>query len=84
MISLNIRNTIANYLFDKEYIVCTYEDNVYVFNYTYLESFSSKRIMLKIPGKFLTISGEDLIIVQITKEEILIKGKVRSIEIDEK
>ena len=81
---MNIRNNIVNYLFDKEYIICAYEDNVYVFNYTYLESFSNKRILLKMPAKFVTISGEDLIIVQITKEEMLIKGKVRSIDIDEK
>ena len=81
---MNIRNNITNYLFDKDYIICAYEDNVYVFNYTYLESFSNKRITLKLPKKYVNISGDELTIVQITKEEILIKGKIRRIDLDEK
>ena len=40
---MNIKKNIVNYLFDKDYVICTYEDYVYAFNYLELESFSDKR-----------------------------------------
>ena len=83
MILLNIRNNITNYLFDRDYIVCTYEDYAYIFNYIYLDSFSSKRINLRLPKKSITINGNDLTIIKITKEEMLIKGKIRGIELED-
>lgn len=81
MILLNIRNNIANYLFDRDYLICTYENYVYILNYTYLESFGGKSIILKVREKHVTISGQNLTIVKITKEEMLIKGKIDGIGI---
>lgn len=78
---MNIRNNIANYLFDKDYLICIYENYVYVLNYTYLESFNSKSITLKIKEKYIAINGQNLTIVKITKEEILIKGKLECVGI---
>ena len=80
---MNIRNNITNYLFDKEYVICTYEDYIYIFNYNYLDSFNSKRITIRIPKKQVVINGEDLKIVKITKEEILINGIIRGLLIDD-
>lgn len=80
---MNIKNNITNYLFDKEYIICTYEDYIYIFNYNYLDSFNAKRIAVRIPKKHVVINGEDLTIVKITKEEMLINGIIRGITIDD-
>ena len=80
---MNIKDNIKNYLFDKDYIICTYEDYVYVFNYTYLDSFNLKKIILRLPKKHVTINGNNLKIIKITKEEILINGLIRGIVIDD-
>ena len=80
---MNIRNNITNYLFDKEYIICAYEYNIYIFNYNYLDSFNSKRMSIRIPKKYLVINGEDLKIIKITKEEMLINGTIRGLTIDD-
>ena len=77
---MNIRSNIASYLFDKEYLVCTYENFVYVLNYKYLVSYSDSRIVLKLEKKTALIFGISLSIVKITKEEMLIKGNIDKIE----
>jgi len=78
---MNIRDNIKNYLFDKEYIVAMYEDYVYVFNYRYLEQFLENRIVVSIDNKKIALNGSGLSIVKITKEEILVKGIVSSVEV---
>jgi len=77
---LNIKNNIVNYLYDRDYVICTYENNVYIFNYNYLESFNDKKIVLKVSNKKVSINGINLIIKKITKEEMLIQGSIKSIE----
>lgn len=77
---MNIKNNIRNYLFDKEYCICSYENNVYVYKYNYLESFNDKRITLKLESKIISVNGLNLRIMKITKDEILIHGEIKSIE----
>lgn len=78
---MNIKDNIVNYLFDKDYIVTMYEDYLYVFNYRYLDYFNDKTITLSLKDRKITLNGVDLLIVKMTKEEILIKGHVKNIEV---
>ena len=78
---MNIKNNIVNYLYDKDYCICLYDNNFYVFNYTYLENFNDKRITIELENKReIKILGDNLTIVKITKEELLIKGNIKTIE----
>ena len=77
---MNIRNNIINYLFDKNYCICTYDNYLYVYKYNYLESFSDNMIMLKLNNKNIIINGLELTIVKITDTEILIRGIIKNIE----
>lgn len=79
---MNIRNNITNYLFDKDYLICTYDNYVYLFNYISLISFSDTKIIVSIKNKSVSIYGSNLIIVRITKEEMLIKGIIKGIELN--
>ena len=72
---MNIKNNIINYLFDKDYVITLYDEFIYFFNYKYLESFSDKRVYIKIDKRFVTLVGENLTIVRITKEELLKMNK---------
>ena len=80
---MHIKDNIVNYLFDRDYLLCTYDSHVYVLNYTYLESFNDKKITLKVSNKRVMIEGSNLIIVKITKEEMLIQGEIKGINIDD-
>lgn len=77
---MNIRNNIMNYLLDRDYVICTYENYVYIYKYESLENFSDERITLGLKTKKITIKGTDLTIVKITKDEISIKGCISAIE----
>lgn len=81
---MNIRNNILNYLYDRDYVIAIYEDYIYLFNFLYLNNFSDSKIEVKVKDKILKIIGKDLSIVKITKEELLIKGKIKTVEMESK
>lgn len=78
--SMNIKNNIINYLFDRDYVISIYDNYIYVFNYKYLDGFNENDIKIKLVDRTLIIKGTSLSIVKITKEEVLIKGKIEKIE----
>ena len=80
---MNIRNNIINYLVDKNYVITTFDDKVYVYKYNFLEIFNNKKIRLKLEVRSVDIVGENLVIVKMTKDEILIKGDISSIEMND-
>ncbi len=82
--SMNIKNNILNYLCDKDYVVCLYEDCIYVFNYVYLEEFNDNRISVNLVDRRVIISGSKLLIVKMTKEELLIRGKIENLKVEYK
>lgn len=77
---MNIRDNIMNYLCDRDYCLCIYDDYLYIFNYRYLNSFDDKRILISLKGRVIEIYGSNLLIVRITKEELLIRGTIERIE----
>ncbi len=78
--SMNIKNNIVNYLFDRDYVISIYDNYIYIFNYKYLDGFNENNIKIKLVDRDLIIKGTNLSIVKITKEEVLIKGKIEKIE----
>jgi sporulation protein YqfC len=78
---MNIKNNIINYLYDRENIVCMYDNFIYIYDFKYLESFNDTKIIVKLKDKEISIIGNDLSIIRITKEELLIKGTIKSIEV---
>ena len=77
---MNIKNNIINYLYDKYYIVCLYDNYIYFFNYECLDRFTRENIKIKIKSKILNIKGDDLTIIRITKSDLLVRGTIDSIE----
>jgi len=77
---MNIRNNIINYLCDNDYVISLYDNFLYIYKYNYLGSFNDKIIDIKVKNRLITIKGEELSITKITKEEILIKGNIKSLE----
>lgn len=55
-------------------------DNAYITNYLEVLSFSREEIKLKHKDGIIKVIGEDLVIKKLLKDEILIHGKIKSIE----
>lgn len=78
---MNIRDNIVNYLFDRNYVVSMYDDCVYFFNYKYLDSFDDKEIIVSLVDRKIMLIGNDMSITKMTKEELLIRGKVSELKV---
>ncbi len=78
---MNIRNNIINYLYDKDYIITMYENSLYIFNYKRLFDFNDTKITVTLNDREINIHGTSLSIVKMTKEELLINGTIKRIEV---
>ena len=78
---MHIKDTLINFLYDKEYFISIYDNFIHVFNYKELISLTSKLIVLKMDKFSLEIKGEDLFITKMMPNEILIKGKIKNVGI---
>ena len=74
-------NNLKNFLIDKEYYIDIYDNNLHAFNYLELLKLSSDNINLKFINFILEITGNDLKILQMNKEEILINGEINNVRI---
>ena len=80
MKNLHFREYFKNFLYDLNDFITIYENNLHVFNYDKLNKLSSDEIILTIQNKKVLIKGENLKIKQMTKQELLINGKVIKVE----
>lgn len=80
MNSLHFKDNIKNFLMDLEEFITIYDSNLHVFNYHKLNKLSNTEIILEMENRKLIISGRDLKIKQMTKQEILINGDILKVE----
>ena len=57
---MHIKDNLINFLYDKNYYMCLYDDSLYCFNYQELLSLSANRIVLKVPKRDIEIKGSNL------------------------
>ena len=76
---MHIKDTLINFLYDKEYFISIYDTYIHVFNYVELVSLTSKLIILKMDKFNLEIKGDNLFITKMEKREILIKGSILNV-----
>ena len=81
---MKIKDNIVNYLCDRDYLISLYDNFIYIFNFKYLESFNDTSITVSLKNRSIKILGQNLLIVKITKEELLIKGTINNIELIDK
>ena len=80
MKNLHFKDTFKNFLYDLEDFITIYENHLHVFNYLKLNKLSDTEIVLTLPKMEVAISGTDLKIKQMTKQELLITGIVTKVE----
>ena len=76
---MKLANALSNFLYDKNYFVTIFDSNIHIYKYLELIKLTSNVIVLRMDGFDLQITGEDLTIIQMNKEELLITGKVLNI-----
>ena len=76
---LNIKNTIIDFLYDKNYFITMYENFLYIYNFQEIIKLTNELIMLSIENFKIKITGSDLKIKKINSSELLIEGNIISI-----
>ena len=76
---LNIKNTIIDFLYDKNYFITMYENFLYIYNFQEIITLTKELIMLSIENFKIKITGSDLKIKKINSSELLIDGNIISI-----
>lgn len=76
---LNIKNTIIDFLYDKNYFITMYENFLYIYNFQEIITLTNELIMLSIENFKIKITGSGLKIKKINSSEILIEGNIISI-----
>lgn len=69
------------YLIDKEYKITIYSDKVHIMNYLEVEDFSDTRVVVRYEGGVSILSGTNLVVSKMQDEELLITGKLHSIQV---
>lgn len=77
---LHFRDYFKNFLYDLEDFITIYENHLHVFNYQKLTKLSDTNIILIVKNMEVNITGENLKIKQMTKQELLINGKILKVE----
>jgi len=76
---MKFSNALSDFLYDKNYFITIFEDKLHVYRYIDLIKLTSEEIVLSLEAFKLFIIGEDLIISQMNKEEIIIQGCIKEI-----
>lgn len=71
---------LKNIVYDKTFKVIILENKINIVNYTEVVIFEDERIVIEAEDKLINIKGKNLIINRLEENEILVLGKIKSIE----
>lgn len=76
---MNIRNTMLNFLYDKDYFISLYENHIHIYNYEELIDINETHVIFKFTNFTLNIDGDSLFITKLLPNEVLIKGHIQNV-----
>ena len=76
---MRLMDALSDFLYDKNYFINIFDNIIHIYRYLELKKLSSQEIILKMEDFTLNISGDDLFIKQMNKDEILITGLITNI-----
>lgn len=78
---MNILNKLDRYLTDTNYKIIIKENSVDIINYEEIKDFSNKKVIITTKTNKTTITGEDLVVSKMQDNEVLITGKIQTIQL---
>ena len=73
-------NNLRSYILETDFKITILKNQINVVNYTSLGHFDEKQIILYHDQNILIIKGEALSVTKLLNDEILIVGKIKTIE----
>lgn len=69
------RNSFKN----NKYYICLYDNNIYIYNYIEILTFTNEIIIIRLNNQNVKIKGSDLTIRKMEYNEILISGQINGV-----
>lgn len=74
-------NNIRNFITDNEFRLTLFDNKVHLINYEEMLSLDTSRVSFQTKTGIIVIKGENIILNKLLDKEILLKGKIVSIEV---
>ncbi len=82
VIIMRMIKNLQNFLYDQDYFIDIYNNCLHVYYYDDLLNLNSSSIELKLKEFTLKIEGKDLVVREMDKHEILIKGIIENMRFE--
>ena len=73
-------NDLKKVIFDKEFKVTVFQKKININNYVDILIFEENQILIKTEQCLVKIKGSNLSIIRLLENELLIEGKIKSVE----
>lgn len=77
---MKVFDRLDRYLVDNEYKVTIKGEIIHIINYLEIVDFSSERVVIKYRDGITILMGNNLVVSKMMDDELLIVGKLKSIE----
>ncbi len=78
---MTLIDKVRAYLLEEEFTVNIFKGKVNVVNYTNIDHFDFNKVIIRYKEGFLKITGKDLVVSRLLKDEVLIVGNIQKIEL---
>ena len=75
--------SLNRFIKNDDYTINIWENNINIINFTEILILEENKVVLLIKNKKITVTGENLTINKLLDDEILLKGKIKTIELGE-
>lgn len=79
MIIVHIINNLKSYLYDQNYVINFYNNQIYIFNYEELIKLTDTLIKIKFNDFFVDVIGNNFMVYKMTNKELLVKGIIDNV-----
>lgn len=76
---MNFSNAIKDFVYDNNYYISLYGNNLHIFRYEKLNKLTDEEIIISFKDFNLIINGINLLIVKMNNDELLIEGNILSV-----
>lgn len=76
---MHIWTNLQKFLYDKDYFLAYFNNTLYIYNFTKIFLLSSKKIILDINNRKITIYGNNLILKKSCGNELVISGTIKEV-----
>ena len=78
---MSIVKDFRSYLLEDNLKINVYEKRVNIINYISINHFDDNLVIIKYNNGFIDVNGTNLVVTKLLSDELLIEGKIRSVEL---